>query len=254
MSDVGSFPFIQAAHYHPGRNKQPRLIVIHDMEAPEKATTALSVARYFAQPDSRVASAHFCIDSAETIRCVHDADTAFGAASANADGLHIEHAGYERQSRAEWVDTFGRSMLARSAQVAALWSARYGIPVKHLTVEELKAGKPGFVGHADVSAAWPSTGHSDPGVNFPWAFYFDLVRNYLSPAPPSPVPPQEDDMPKLQFLRAGGVPNVLWLSDLLTRRKVTSDQEVQRLVKLGVEPTIHVVSTQDIAAMKDVTP
>lgn len=99
----------------------------------------------------------------------------------------------------------------------------------------------GHYGHSQV----PENHHGDPGAINP-AF----VKQTAHPAS-SPV---EDDMPKLQFLRAGGVPNVLWVTDLLQRRRVHDNTELQRLIKLGVDPSVHVVSTQDIAAIKDVTP
>lgn len=82
------------------------------------------------------------------------------------------------------------------------------------------------------------------------------ARSLLQPSPqPKPTPsPVEEDMPKLQLLRAGGTATV-WITDLITRRVVPSDEHLKRMIGTGaVDPTVKVVSTQDIAAIKDVTP
>lgn len=184
--------FIQAAHYRPGRLAPVRLIVLHDMESPESSTTAENVARYFARADSRVASAHYCIDSDSVVQCVREQDTAYGAKGANADGIHLEHAGYARQTPAEWVDPFGRAMLARSAALTADLCTRYGIPVRRLTPKQIHDGERGICGHGDVTAAYPpGTGHTDPGAGFPWPFYLDLVNAALHPLPEDDVSPAD---------------------------------------------------------------
>jgi hypothetical protein len=190
LTDAGSYPFKQAAHYTKGRTAAVRLIVIHDMEAPEKATTAEAVQSYFARSDSRVASAHLCVDSDSVARCVHDADTAYGAAHANSIGLHVEHAGYGRQSRAEWLDAFGKAMLELSAEAVARWCVAYKIPVVKLSGADLQAGKHGICGHKDVSDAWPSTGHTDPGPGFPWDYYLGRVRAHVAALTAQPVAPR----------------------------------------------------------------
>jgi N-acetyl-anhydromuramyl-L-alanine amidase AmpD len=53
-------PFVQARWYTVVASRDIDLVVIHDMEAPEKANTAEAVARYFARTDTKV-SAHYCI-------------------------------------------------------------------------------------------------------------------------------------------------------------------------------------------------
>lgn len=182
MTDVGNYPFLKAKHFYTGRQRKIRLIVLHTMESPEKGTTAEDVARYFQNID-REASAHLCIDNNSIVRCVHDADTAFAAKSANADGLHIEHAGKAGQSDEQWDDAYSRATLGLSAKAAAAWARAYDIPVRRLTPAQIKAGERGFCGHNDVQAAYPSSGHYDPGPNFPWTEYLQAVRTYLGIAP-----------------------------------------------------------------------
>jgi LysM repeat protein len=168
--------FIQARQYRRGRLKQTRLVVIHDMEAPEKTGTAEAVAQYLATTD-RDASVHYCVDIDSTVQCVLETDTAFGAKGANADGLHIEHAGYAAQTRRDWTDAYSARMLARSAKLVADLCRRHSIPVKKLTPAQVRAGARGICGHFDVTAAFPpGSGHTDPGKGFPWPDYIAMVQ------------------------------------------------------------------------------
>lgn len=171
---------MQAKHYTSGpRTKGPvRVVVVHSMEAPEKGTTAESVAAYFARGE-RVASAHYCIDADSIAQCVREADVAYHAPGANHDGIGLEHAGYARQTREEWLDPYGKAMLALSAKLAAEVAGRYGIPALLLSVADLKAGKRGFCSHHTVSLAYRRSSHTDPGTGFPWDWYLRAVHEEM---------------------------------------------------------------------------
>lgn len=163
------------------------------MESPKSITTAENCAKYFATIIKRKASAHICVDVDSAVRCVDDQDVAFHAPGANSDGLGIEHAGYARQSREEWLDDYNREMLKVSAKIVANWCRLHNIPPVKLSVDELKAGKRGLVGHVDVSNAYHQTDHGDPGPGFPWEFYLALVKRELN------VTDDEDDMDQATF-------------------------------------------------------
>lgn len=170
---------ILARHFRAGRIAPIRLIVLHDMEFPERPSTAEDCARMFATM-ARQASAHVTVDNDSAVRCVADKDTAWAAPGANADGLQMELAGYARQSRADWLDTYGHALLKQAAVVAAGWCSLHKIPVKKLTRAELKAGKRGFTSHADVSAVYKRSDHTDPGPNFPWDVFLAYVRDAMT--------------------------------------------------------------------------
>lgn len=155
--------------------RKVRLIVFHDMEAPEKGDTAEAIANYFARGTVK-ASAHFNIDNNSIVQGVPKNDVAYAAPGANHDGLQLEHAGYAKQKRREWLDPYGRDMLALSAWLVARLCHEYGIPPVHLTNEELREGKKGIVSHAQVSAVYKQSSHTDPGPNFPWGWYLRLVQ------------------------------------------------------------------------------
>lgn len=175
-------PYIPAK-YQRSRRDEIRLIVCHCTISPEMGTGAESVARYFQTVD-RPASAHLVADNNSVVRCVPDNMESCGAAGANRDGLHLELVGYADQSTEQWMDAYGRAMFAQAGPFVRDWSRLYNVPPRWLTVAQVADGRSrGFCTHADVSKAFPavSTGHTDPGKQFPKQAVMDLWF------------PQEDD-------------------------------------------------------------
>ena len=197
--------FVQARNYHEGRLKELRVIVWHDMEAPESTTTAEGVANYFAGANAPQASAHVCADSDSVVECVKPWDTAWHAPGANSDGYGIELAGYSRQSAEEWKDDFSKATIRHAAHWVAPIMHRHGIPARWLSDEELRDGTTkGMTTHAQVSKVFRLSDHTDPGQNFPRRFVKDTVQKALdgldapkddpAPAPtpePTPAPAPE---------------------------------------------------------------
>jgi N-acetyl-anhydromuramyl-L-alanine amidase AmpD len=183
MSEMNYFntnpQFIKAKYFNKGRVKPLELIVIHTMEAPEKGTTAESVGKYF-QNIGVKASTHYGVDNDSVVQYVYDSNTAFGCKNANANGVHIEHAGYADQNAADWSDEYSQAMLKKSAQIAAYLCEKFNIPVQKAVFKsesDPTVIKRGFCGHADV----PLHGsHYDPGKNFPWPLYLRLVKEELA--------------------------------------------------------------------------
>lgn len=227
--------FIQARNYKVGRDgKQIRLLVCHDMEAPEGPLTAENVARYFAAKDTRMASAHYCVDNNSVVQCVKDSDTAYAAKGANADGLHFELAGYARQTPAEWVDSYSLPMLTLAAALVAAKARAYGIPVRKLTAAEVRAGKAGICGHGDVTKAYPpGTGHTDPGGQFPWPLFLDLIQKHTvtdhgggkgTSAPITPTTGEWDEMATKDEIRA-------LIAEELAKAKLATHQDIVVLLR-----------------------
>lgn len=176
--DIETMPYKQARFFTDASRRKGdiRVVVIHDMEAPEKSTTAEAVASWWAGPNSSRSSAHINIDDDSAIRSVLDEDVAWHAPGANHDGLGIEIAGYARQSREEWLDAFSRKALDNAANVTAQYCLKYDLNVHHLSREELAAGHTGITSHRDVTAVYKKSTHTDPGPNFPWDYFMDRVR------------------------------------------------------------------------------
>lgn len=175
--DTEAWPVVPARWFIPvkGKKRTVRVVVIHDMEADESKKTAENVAHYFATTDTK-ASAHICVDNDSTIQCVMDNNVAWAAPGANNDGIQIELAGYGKQTKDEWMDDYSKALLERAADATAQYCLKYGIPVVHLTNEELEAGKKGIVGHVQVSQVYKKSNHTDPGPNFPWLYFISQVE------------------------------------------------------------------------------
>jgi hypothetical protein len=187
--DLHNIKFVQAKWYTPVVARRPRVIVIHTMEAPEKGTTAQNVADYFHNGcDGRKASAHYCIDNATIRQSVQCCDVAYGAPNMNRLGIHLEHAGYAKQSLWEWQDAFSMSMLYLSAMLCSkALMPKFKIKPVWLSSSELRDSASnlditGFCTHADVTRAFNTPGgHTDPGINFPRERYMAWVRQGLNP-------------------------------------------------------------------------
>ncbi len=170
--------FIQARNFT--RAKTPRtvtLIVIHTAECGERPGAARNVAAYFAGANAPKASAHYVVDSIETVQCVRDDDVAWHAGPVNGCSIGIEHAGSAGQTVAEWADEYSTATLQHSARLVAELCYRYSIPIVRLSQVDLADGlRAGICGHVDVTRGLRYGTHWDPGPSFPWSAYLDMVR------------------------------------------------------------------------------
>jgi len=155
------------------------------MEAPEGPLTAENCARFFAGLTA-TGSTQVVVDENSAVRCVLDTEKAAGAKGApyrnrsvNDWAVQVEHAGYARQSRAEWLDSSSTATMEQGARVFAWWSDEYTIPPFRLSDQEIRNGMHGLCGHGDVSRALGVLhGHTDPGTGFPWDVYLEMVRSF----------------------------------------------------------------------------
>jgi hypothetical protein len=174
--------------------REVRWIVIHCMQAPKTEGRARACGLYFQDPP-RAGSSHVTVDNKEIIQCVLDNNIAAGAIGANTNGIHIEQPGYASETTPEWDDEYGLAGMDLAADVAAQYCLKFDIPPMHLTNEQLAAKQKGIVGHIQVSQvslpAWgiKGSGHTDPGVNFPWEYFMGRVQFHydLRKAGQSPV-------------------------------------------------------------------
>ena len=192
---------IQAKHFTvPRTPRKITLIVIHAAECGERPGAARNVAAYFAGASAPQASAHYVVDSLDTVQCVQDACIAWHAGPVNDCSLGIEHAGAAGQTPAQWADEYSLAVLARSAALVAELCERYGVPVERLTADDLAAGKRlGICGHADVTTGLHYGTHWDPGPHFPWSMYLGLIEAELARIHAAEAP----TLPELPLTRDG---------------------------------------------------
>lgn len=157
------------AHLTDGRAREPiTLIVLHSTEG----DTARSAAQWFEDPASE-GSAHVVVGEDGCYRTLPDEADAAGAGTPNPRALHIEFAGYAKWSREQWLQR--TQTLALGIQQIARWSRKYGIPLEQLSLEAIKAKKPGVTTHAAVNQVYGGS-HWDPGSGFPIDVVLEQAR------------------------------------------------------------------------------
>ena len=176
--DLLSLPFVQAANFTPVSERTIELIVFHDMEYPERMTAAEQVANWFGGKvgEPPEASAHLCIDADSAVKCLDWMSVGWHAPGCNHNGIGLEHAGYARQSRDQWLDEYSHAMLVLSARITAALCDLFDLPRELVEVDGLRAGDKGITSHRWASLAFRKSTHTDPGPDFPWDVYMDLVQ------------------------------------------------------------------------------
>jgi N-acetyl-anhydromuramyl-L-alanine amidase AmpD len=115
------------------------------------------------------------VDCDSIVQGVPDDRVAWHAPGANRNGIGIEHAGFVRQSKADWLDEFGSRMLSLSAELAARLCVKWHIPPVFVSAGELLAKRRGITTHMQVTQAFHRSSHTDPGGNFPLSWYLARV-------------------------------------------------------------------------------
>lgn len=174
-------PYIEAKYFGVGRPAPINLIVIHSAETNEGIGTARAIANYFKFHCTVPSSAHYNVDNREVIQSVWERNRAWAAPPCNTNGIHIEMAGRAGQTASQWKDDYSISMMKLTARlVAELVQAYDNIPVRQLSTANVRKGWGGITGHVNVSQAFRQSNHTDPGVNFPWTFFMQEVRNNVA--------------------------------------------------------------------------
>lgn len=199
---------------HNGRRTEPRrAIVIHtDESAYDYSTgrvrdtgwTAKRLAEYNAEGgrSGDRGSYHLGIDSdALTVRQVNDIGGTWSVGNrGNNEAIHLCAAGSTAYwTRTQWLAK--PKLLDQLAAVTAHSALLYGIPIRKIDREQVRAGAWGITGHWDWSKAYGGSSHWDPGGyedtagGFPWDHFIQLVQQHANQTTGTPssssTPPKE---------------------------------------------------------------
>ncbi|MGC4943145.1 N-acetylmuramoyl-L-alanine amidase [Kribbella sp. DT2] len=150
-----------SANYRVGRTAAISTIVIHVAQGSYAGTIS-----WFKNASSQVSS-HYVVRSSDgqVTQMVAEKDTAYHARNTNPYTVGIEHEGYVAQP--SW---FTDAMYRASAALTKNIAERRGIPKTRTYIK----------GHNEM----PGNDHTDPGPNWNWTYYMQLV-NGGDPNPPT---------------------------------------------------------------------
>lgn len=149
----------------------PRLLVVHDLEAPVRAGIAWELATGWLQGAG--VSPHGMTDPGERVETCPDNRIGFHVRSPGNEVSHgEEHCGYASNTLEQWTTGAQWQTLYNGARNMAIKSTKLGIPLRWLSIAQIRDGSTrGMCTHADISLAWGTTDHTDPGKNFPFDAY-----------------------------------------------------------------------------------
>lgn len=167
---------IAARQHGSAVNLPPVRVVIHGTVSPCRVGQAKATGDYFARV-TRPASAHKVVDPADVCVCLPDNVVGYHAPP-NTHSLGLELCDPQVGDPRRWLDAEHRAMLDLAAHEVAAWCVKYGIPVRRLSVAEVRAGVRGICDHNDVRLAFGMTTHVDVGAGFPWSTFLAAVARY----------------------------------------------------------------------------
>lgn len=218
--------------YTKGRSRPVQYVVIHSTEGSEGINSAeAGVAYDKVRTDGT--STHLFVDTDTALMEVRYSDTAHAArAHGNACGIQVELCGRAGQTDAQWHDAASRPMLRLAAREVAAICREFGLPVRRLSVPEVRAAyyapvgqRPkGICGHIDVTRAYPEDqgSHTDPGPNFPWTEFLSMVSAEMGGSTGG-----DDDMPRAIWTTKG-----YWLCQGGTREPINDADDMAKVTEV----------------------
>jgi hypothetical protein len=185
---------IPSPNYSTRSGAPVRLIVMHTAEG---ALTYNSLGAYFANPSSGVSS-HVGIDDTPGVvgEYVRREYKAWTQGNANSIAVAAELCAFAAWSPAEWDRH--PNMLDNAAAWIAEEATKFGLPITRLTPAEAQGSGRGVCQHVDLGS-WGG-GHTDCGPAFPMDRVLQMAKGSPTPAPPTPIPTEED--PEMIIVRA----------------------------------------------------
>lgn len=188
--------YVQAPSHGGGfRSGQPTLVVIHSLEAPARRGLAWDLANGWIQTAG--VSPHSMTDPGETVDLLGLGTIGWHCGNGNQVGIGLEVTGYAAWSFAQWTTGDAFAAVRLDAKRAAEVAKACGIPLRWLSLSQIRNGERGFCTHADISATLGGTNHTDPGQGFPYAIFMQMVQQWAGGVViPNPNPnPQPGDGP-----------------------------------------------------------
>lgn len=187
------------------RPEPPRLVAVHTTE--NGAYTPVENVAEWQQDVSNGSSYHILIGTdGRTCRSNDDEYMPWAAMpTGNRIALHVSLIGRASFTREQWLKY--PSQLDALARIIFEWTQLHGIPARWLTAEQVRAGKWGLCGHAEISRAFRESDHMDPGPGLPRDLILEKVQKMADSKTPAPTPaPKERATVDLVLDQLAGYP------------------------------------------------
>jgi len=183
--------FVQAPN-HGGsfRPGQPTIVVIHSLEAPAVDGMAYSLATGWIQTSQ--VSPHAITDPSETVDLLDDVTVGWHCGNGNQVSQGDEHTGYAAWTREQWLAPKAFAALRLGAKRVAARCKRYNIPIRWLSIQQIRNGEKGLCSHADIAVALGGSTHTDPGRGFPYDLFIKMVQQWTDGTIGNPGNPPTD--------------------------------------------------------------
>jgi hypothetical protein len=244
------YQYIEGSHKHmSGANGAVTRIVIHATCSGTHKGGAVENAHYF-QQDSAGGLAHYVVDPGTVVQCCKE-DTACWHAPPNHGSIGIELTDPQKGAASRWQSADDEAMLRLAAKLVVEIAHRTGVPLTRLSSADVKAGKHGICGHVNVSEAFGQSSHTDPGPDFPWAHFMDLVHQAAGTpvkAAPKPVPAPKPAPAKKAAPKPAGPPSWYHRVISLTNPYQTGDdvKAVQHILRLKEDGVFGTVTAHEV--------
>lgn len=202
---------------HSGRGNHPvDRVVIHSAVTPCEPGRARQLGAWN-RDGTTGGSWHYAIDPDETIQCSWDSFVCWHAPP-NPHSLGNEMCENPTWNPARWLGRNHRRTLAATARLTARQCLAYDIPIRWLSVKDLRAGRRGITSHHNVTKAFGQSTHTDPRA-WPRRKFMRMVREEAARL----LNEGDDDMP---------TPAELWDEPLEVKRgdeiRTTSARNIMR--------------------------
>lgn len=156
-----------------------RVVTLHTAEG---ARNKESLYSYFNQAHVN-ASSHVGIDANGVADWISRDRASWTLRNGNGYSVNAELCAFARWTRAQWLSTSPVDGCANPRQIvrnAAAWARReclaLGIPVRILTVAQMRAGEAGIIDHDTYTDATGDGSHWDVGEGFPWDVFLADIK------------------------------------------------------------------------------
>jgi hypothetical protein len=157
-------------------NGQPTLIVIHSLEAPSRRGLAWDLSGGWLKTAG--VSPHAMTDPGETVETCPENVVGWHCGNGNQYGIGLEVVGYAAYTLDQWTTGDQWAALRLDAKRCAEAATRHNIPLRWLSLNQIRNGERGVCTHADITLTRGGTTHTDPGRGFPFDAFMRTAQQW----------------------------------------------------------------------------